>query len=98
MIGQLGLTNFDTAHLKMAMQSGIDVVSNQISYSVIDQRAAQEMTNFCQSNEVDLLAYGTLAGGFLSEEWLEVAEPRIKVLGKWSLLQSKTTIILTNHT
>ena len=92
LIGQLGLTNFDTVHLKMAIQSGIDVVSNQVSYSLIDQRAKEEMTGFCQSNEVSLLAYGTLAGGFLSEEWLEVAEPSIKDLGKWSQMKYKRFI------
>ena len=92
LIGQLGLTNFDTAHLKMAVRSGIEVVSNQISYSVIDQRASQDMTEFCQSNQVKLLAYGTLAGGFLSEKWLGVAEPEARQLRTWSQMKYKRFI------
>ena len=38
LISHLGLTNFDGAHLGMVVHSGIQVVSNQVSYSLIDQR------------------------------------------------------------
>ena len=34
LIKQLGLTNFDTPHLKMVLDSGIKVVSNQICFSL----------------------------------------------------------------
>ena len=40
-IAHLGLTNFDTAHLRIVLASGIKVVSNQVCYSLLDQRAAQ---------------------------------------------------------
>lgn len=92
LIEQLGVTNFDTVHLKMALRSGIKIVSNQISYSVIDQRAKKDMTNFCQANQVKLLAYGTLAGGFLSEKWLGVPEPEEGQLKKWSQMKYKRFI------
>ena len=39
LIRHLGLTNVDTAHLRMVVASGIDVVSNQVSFSLLDQRA-----------------------------------------------------------
>ena len=41
LIGHLGLTNCDTAHLRVVVESGFDVVSNQISYSLVDTRAAR---------------------------------------------------------
>ena len=41
LIANIGLTNFDEAHVNMVIQSGIPIVSNQICYSLLDQRAAQ---------------------------------------------------------
>ena len=41
LIGALGATNFDTAHLRIALQSGIDIVSNQVCFSLLDQRPAR---------------------------------------------------------
>jgi aryl-alcohol dehydrogenase-like predicted oxidoreductase/enamine deaminase RidA (YjgF/YER057c/UK114 family) len=75
LVAQLGVTNFDAAHLRVAVASGLPIVSNQVSYSLIDQRAAGPMTEVCETYGVKLLAYGTLAGGFLSENWLGAAEP-----------------------
>ena len=92
LIDQLGVTNFDTVHLKMAIESGARIVSNQISYSVIDQRAKEEMAGFCRSNKVSLLAYGTLAGGFLSEDWLGAEDPGVEHLRKWSQMKYKRFI------
>ncbi len=75
LIGALGVTNFDAAHLRVALASGLPIVSNQLSFSLIDQRAAGAMSDVCQEFGVSLLAYGTLAGGFLSERWLDQPEP-----------------------
>ena len=70
LIRHLGVTNFDTAHLRVVVKHGIEIVSNQVCFSLIDRRAAGEMSAFCLEHGVRLLAYGTLAGGFLSERWL----------------------------
>lgn len=70
LIRHLGVTNFDTAHLRIALQSGIEIVTNQISFSLLDQRASRAMSDLCLEHGVRLLAYGTLAGGFLTERWL----------------------------
>lgn len=74
-IGQLGLTNTDTAHLRMALDSGIDVVTNQVSFSLLDRRAAHGLAPLCRERGLHLLAYGTLAGGLLSDRWLGRAQP-----------------------
>ena len=47
LIHNIGLTNFDTAHLLIAISSGVDIVSNQVSYSLIDQRAEYGMSQLC---------------------------------------------------
>ena len=46
-IKALGVTNMDTVHLKMAIDSNIPIVSNQISHSLFDQRAVNKMIPFC---------------------------------------------------
>jgi aryl-alcohol dehydrogenase-like predicted oxidoreductase/enamine deaminase RidA (YjgF/YER057c/UK114 family) len=87
LIRHLGLTNFDTAHLRVAVKSGLPVVSNQVGYSLIDRRAAGRMTEFCQKHDINLLAYGTLAGGFLTERWLGKPEPKWDRLETWSQMK-----------
>lgn len=92
LIGHLGLTNTDTAHLRMLLDSGIDIVSNQICYSLLDQRAAGAMAELCAERGVKILAFGTLAGGFLTERWLDVPEPSIESLETWSQMKYKRFI------
>ena len=89
LIHHLGLTNFDTAHLKMVLDSGIKVVSNQICFSLFDQRAAHGMSQLCQDYGVHILAFGTLGGGFLSEKWLGQKEPDMDKLATWSQMKYK---------
>lgn len=85
LIGALGLTNFDTAHLRMVRASGIEVVSNQVSFSLLDRRAAGGMAAWCAQHGVKLLAYGTVAGGLLSRRWLGRDEPAWGDATPWSL-------------
>lgn len=92
LIRHLGLTNFDTAHLQVVVNSGIEVVSNQVCYSLLDQRAAGEMTQLCLTHGVKLLAFGTVAGGFLSEKWLEKPEPVLNESLTWSQMKYKRFI------
>ena len=66
LIHHLGAVNFDTAHLRVALASGIRLVSNQVAFSLLDRRASGRMAAFCREQGVQLLAYGVLAGGFLT--------------------------------
>lgn len=84
LIGHLGLTNVDAAHLNVALASGIDIVSNQVSYSLIDQRARGELTGVCLARGVKILAYGTLAGGLLTGSWVGKPDPTLEGLTTWS--------------
>ncbi len=87
LIRQLGLTNVDTAHLRMVRASGIEVVSNQVSFSLLDQRAAAGLAPYCAASGVRLLAYGTVAGGWLTERWLGQPEPDWERTGTWSMMK-----------
>jgi aryl-alcohol dehydrogenase-like predicted oxidoreductase len=92
LIGHLGLTNFDTAHLRMLLHSGVEVVSNQVCYSLVDQRAGGGMADLCAEHGVKILAFGTVAGGFLTERWLGIEEPSLDALGTWSQMKYKRFI------
>lgn len=91
-IKHLALTNFDTEHLKIIVDSGIKVVSNQVQFSLIDRRPEVQMRQFCQGHDVKLLAYGTLCGGLLSETYLGQPEPRGGELKTASLRKYKNMI------
>jgi len=74
-IKHVGLTNFDTERVKIMTEKGFTPVSNQVQYSILDQRAEKLMVPFCQKHEIKILAYGTLLGGFFSEKYLKADEP-----------------------
>ena len=89
LIRHLGVTNFDTAHLRVVVKHGVEIVSNQVCFSLLDRRAAGEMSAFCLEHGVRLLAYGTLAGGFLSQRWLGRPEPAGDEINDWSKMKYK---------
>jgi aryl-alcohol dehydrogenase-like predicted oxidoreductase/enamine deaminase RidA (YjgF/YER057c/UK114 family) len=82
LIGAIGVTNFDTDHLRLALADGIPIATNQISFSLLDRRAAGDLSAFCLAKGVRLLAYGALCGGFLSDKWLGQPEP--ETIPDWS--------------
>jgi aryl-alcohol dehydrogenase-like predicted oxidoreductase len=91
-IKHLALTNFDTKHLKIILEAGIQIVSNQVQFSLIDRRPLVQMLEFCQKHKIHLLAYGTLAGGLLSENYLGKSEPGSLSLNTASLRKYKNMI------
>jgi aryl-alcohol dehydrogenase-like predicted oxidoreductase len=91
-IRHLALTNFDTEHLKIIVEHGIRVVSNQVQYSLIDRRPEVQMSQFCQTHGIQLLTYGTVGGGLLSEKYLEQPEPTRSALTTASLRKYKQMV------
>ena len=90
LIAGIGLTNFDAAHLRLALADGIPIATNQVSFSLLDRRAAGDLSALCREKGVKLLAYGTLCGGFISERWLGQPEPQ--ALPDWSRSKYKRFI------
>lgn len=91
-IKHIGLTNFDTERLEMIVEQGFKLVSNQIQYSIIDQRPQIQMAEFCQKNKINIITYGTLCGGFLSEKYIGKDEPTRSRLDTYSLQKYKNMI------
>ena len=69
------MTNFDAAHLIEILNAGVQVISNQVQYSVLDQRPEADISELCRQHDIKLLCYGTIAGGFLTERYLGAIEP-----------------------
>ena len=86
------LTNFDTQNLKKIVDEGLEIVSNQVQYSLIDRRPEVQMGRYCQGEGIHLLAYGTLAGGLLSDNYLGQPEPSGASLNTASLSKYKRIV------
>ena len=74
-IRHLALTNFDTEHLRTIIDHGTAIVSNQVQYSLVDMRPEVNMVPYCLENSVQLLTYGTVCGGLLTDRYLDQPEP-----------------------
>jgi aryl-alcohol dehydrogenase-like predicted oxidoreductase len=74
-IQNIGLTNFDTQHMMQLVEQDAPIVSNQVSFSILDTRPLEKMTSYCVEENIKLLCYGSLLGGFLSSYWIGKAEP-----------------------
>lgn len=75
-IRYLGATNTDSRHLAPILESGIEVISNQVQYSVLDRRPEGDFPNLCLQYNLRFLSYGALAGGFLTDKYLGASEPK----------------------
>jgi aryl-alcohol dehydrogenase-like predicted oxidoreductase len=71
----LGVTNFDVPRMKEFVEAGITPASIQLQYSLLDRRPEHGMASFCEQHDIKMLCYGTVAGGFLSERYLNAPEP-----------------------
>jgi len=72
----LGITNFDAKRTQEMLDAGIKFASNQVQYSVLDQRVETNITVLAQEHNMPYLCYGTVAGGFLSDRYLGAPDPQ----------------------
>ncbi len=91
LVAHLGGTNFDTATTAAMLDAGVPLVSMQVQYSLLDRRPARQLVPLGLQRGMQLLCYGTLAGGFFSERWLGAAEPGAELTNR-SLIKYKLVI------
>jgi aryl-alcohol dehydrogenase-like predicted oxidoreductase len=91
-IRHIGLTNFDTERMQIMKEAGLRIVSNQVQYSIVDRRPEVKMARFAKDNNASLLAYGTICGGLLSEQYLDKPEPQPSALDTQSLRKYKRMV------
>jgi aryl-alcohol dehydrogenase-like predicted oxidoreductase len=111
-IGRIAVTNFDTPHLSEIVTAGVPIVAHQLQYSLVDDRPSLRMVELCQAHDIQLLCYGTVLGGFMSERWLLKPEPcgsiqnrslvKYKLIiddfGGWDLFQELLQVLATAAT
>jgi aryl-alcohol dehydrogenase-like predicted oxidoreductase len=61
--------------LREIVAAGIPLATHQLQWSVFDRRPEDGLAEFCRAHGIALLCYGTIAGGFVDERWLGVADP-----------------------
>ncbi len=106
LIREVGITNFDLPRLQEMVVSGFKPASAQLQYSILDRRPEEGMVEYCIENGIGILCYGTVAGGFLSERYLNAPEPSsfetrsnvkykliIDDFGGWALFQELLTLL-----
>ena len=76
-IRHLGVTNMDVAHLRRLEEARVRMVSNQVQYSALDRRPEHGLADWCARREMRVIAFGSLAGGFLTDRWLGRPDPAI---------------------
>jgi aryl-alcohol dehydrogenase-like predicted oxidoreductase len=91
LVRNVGTTNFDTPRVAEILKAGIPLVSQQLQYSVLDQRPANHLEALATQNGFSFLCYGSVAGGFLSDKWLGQPEPEMPLENR-SLVKYKLII------
>ena len=74
-IKNLGLTNWDIEGIRPFVENGFDIISAQVQYSILDQRPENGLSDWAAENNIQLLCYGSLAGGFITDKWLGKDDP-----------------------
>ena len=101
-IDKVSGTNFDSDHVLALVTAGVPLASLQLQYSLLDRRPEKRMVSLGAEHGFALFCYGTVAGGFLSDKWLGMAEPShplenrsltkykliIDDIGGWDLFQT----------
>lgn len=75
-VRHLGATNFDAERLREILDAGVGLVVHQVQYSLLDRRPETAMVPLCRERGVHLIAYGALAGGLLTDRYLDAERPR----------------------
>jgi len=96
----VSVCNFNLKQLQQAAEAGVQLTSNQVQWSLIDQRPTLGgLAAFCSEHNIHILAQGTLCGGLISEKYLNAPEPKpttpalgkylqmVKLWGGWELFQ-----------
>jgi aryl-alcohol dehydrogenase-like predicted oxidoreductase len=75
LIRHVGGTNFDTPNTRAMLDAGVPLVSLQVQYSLLDRRPERALVPLARERGLQLLCYGAIAGGFLTDVWLGAGEP-----------------------
>ena len=106
-IKHLACTNWDEESISTFVKNDFDLVSAQVQYSLLDARPANGFSAWCAQNNLKILCYGVLAGGFITEYWHNKPDPGfnfenrsltkyrliIEDFGGWDLFQQLLSVL-----
>lgn len=106
-VRSIGVTNWDVDDTRPLIEAGLDLVSTQVQYSILDRRPAEKLSDWAAQHNMQILSYGTLAGGFLTDKWLGLDDPGfafenrslikyrliIDEFGPWALFQELLQVL-----
>ena len=96
----IGVSNFSVTQLEEAQATtGNKIVSNQVSYSLVEREIERELLPYCQEHDVTVIAYSPLARGVrnigsglgLAEVAEETGKTKAQVALNWCI--SKENVI-----
>jgi aryl-alcohol dehydrogenase-like predicted oxidoreductase len=61
------------------MHPAVFTLCMKVQYSLLDRRPANVMASFCEANGMSILPYGVVAGGFLSDRYLNLSARDVSV-------------------
>eukprot|EP01023_Acetabularia_acetabulum_P047361 TRINITY_DN4989_c0_g1_i3.p1 TRINITY_DN4989_c0_g1~~TRINITY_DN4989_c0_g1_i3.p1 ORF type:complete len:407 (-),score=69.16 TRINITY_DN4989_c0_g1_i3:217-1437(-) len=107
LLKHVGVTNFDVKRISEMIDGGVKIATSQVQYSLLDRRVENGMDKFCEQNDIKILPFGVLAGGFLSERYLNVPVSQVKLdtyskskyasviaqIGGWSWFQKLLNVL-----
>ena len=74
-INLIGVCNLGVGDLTTLLSAEVPVATNQVHYSLLDRRADNHLAAFCQTQDIGLMTFAPLAGGFLSGTWMDAPDP-----------------------
>ena len=74
-IRHVAVTNMDVEHVRRLEATGVPPLADQVQYSVLDRRPEHGLAEACAHARAHLIAFGALAGGFLTKRWLGASDP-----------------------
>lgn len=76
LVGEVGVSNYSLARWQRAEAAlGSPVLSNQVSYSLVDRKAERDVIPYARERQRLVIAYSPLAKGFLTGRYSAVERP-----------------------
>ena len=76
LVREIGPTNFALTQTREMVEAGVPIVATQVQLSLLDRRVeATGLSAYCKAQSIAILPYGVLAGGLLSDRYLNQPPP-----------------------
>jgi diketogulonate reductase-like aldo/keto reductase len=106
LVRHIGVSNFSVDQMKEAQAalSTVEIVSNQVEYSLVDRSVEEEILPYCQREKITIIAYSPLGQGriargrggpfkVIDEIAVRLGKSRSQVALNW-LLQNESVVVI----